>query len=398
MTLHVSTTEKEFTPVTLRGRPAGVRSCVFRSFEELPPAYVALFEQNGSSSLFYSAAWFRNLAQTALDPGEQIRIYGVEREDPVSTPVAAIPMRCIPPPVAWWKPRTLCGLSNFYSCLFGPMLHPGFPLEEALPFLISTICSQGPSWDIVDLSPLDQNSLVFAQLERAFQAVGMVTQTYFCFGSWYYPVNGRSYQEYLHTLRSSVRNIAKSKNKKVERSGRVRVQILTGLEGLEAGIEAYLKVYGASWKIPEPYPGFIPGLIRLCAETGWLRLGVAYVDDEPAAAQLWMVSNGVASIYKIAYDQRFAELSVGTYLSTRLLEHVIDVDKVREVDYLSGDDKYKSDWMSHRRERWGIMAFNPRTLKGALAIARHVGGRKAKRGLGRILRALIRAETDVRPK
>jgi hypothetical protein len=31
--------------------------------------------------------------------------------------------------------------------------------------------------------------------------------------------------------------------------------------------------------------------------------------------------------------------------------------------------------MSHRRERWGILALNPRTVKGLMGIARHAGGR-----------------------
>jgi len=189
-------------------------------------------------------------------------------------------------------------------------------------------------------------------------------------------------------LRSSVRNIAKSKNRKVERSGRARVEVVTGMNGLDAAISAYEQVYAASWKKSEPYPLFVPGLIQLCAREGWLRLGVAYVDGQPAAAQLWIVSHGVASIYKVAYDQRFADLSIGSYLTTRLLEHVIDVDRVREVDYLSGDDRYKSDWMSHRRERWGILALNPRTVRGALGIIRHIGGRSLKRAALRVWRRL----------
>jgi CelD/BcsL family acetyltransferase involved in cellulose biosynthesis len=112
---------------------------------------------------------------------------------------------------------------------------------------------------------------------------------------------------------------------------------------------------------------------------GTLRLGIIHVDGEPAAAQLWFVHNGCALIYKLAYDERFADLSVGTILSAALFQHALDVDKVTEVDYLSGDDAYKKDWMSHRRERWGILALNPRTPRGALAIARHVGGRAMKR-------------------
>jgi CelD/BcsL family acetyltransferase involved in cellulose biosynthesis len=123
---------------------------------------------------------------------------------------------------------------------------------------------------------------------------------------------------------------------------------------------------------------------------GWLRLGVAYIDNEPAAAQLWIVNHGTASIYKIAYDQKFKELSVGSYLTMHLMEHAIDVDKVREIDYLSGDDRYKRDWMSNRREHWGILAMNPCTLPGILAIIRHVGGRAAKMAAQRILSRISR--------
>jgi len=117
----------------------------------------------------------------------------------------------------------------------------------------------------------------------------------------------------------------------------------------------------------------------MCAAMGALRLGIIYVDGEPAAVQLWIVHHGNALIYKLAYDERFGELSVGTILSATLFQHALDVDKVTEVDYLSGDDAYKKDWMSQRRERWGILALNPRTPRGVLAIARHVGGRAAKR-------------------
>jgi len=106
-----------------------------------------------------------------------------------------------------------------------------------------------------------------------------------------------------------------------------------------------------------------------------------HIDGEPAAAQIWIVQNGVALIYKLAYDERFTDLSVGTVLTATLMRHVIDVDKVQEVDYLTGDDAYKRDWMSGRRERGGILAMNPRTVRGAAAIARHVGGRAVKRAI-----------------
>jgi CelD/BcsL family acetyltransferase involved in cellulose biosynthesis len=159
----------------------------------------------------------------------------------------------------------------------------------------------------------------------------------------------------------------------------LRVEIVTNGDHLADTIAAFEQVYNASWKTPEPYPQFIPGLIRMCAEQGWLRMGIAYIDDVPAAAQLWIVYQGIASIYKLAYDEKFSAESVGSILTSRLMQHVIDIDKVRQVDFLSGDDPYKKDWMSHRRERRGIIAYNLRTAYGLLGALRHMGGKLRKR-------------------
>jgi hypothetical protein len=37
--------------------------------------------------------------------------------------------------------------------------------------------------------------------------------------------------------------------------------------------------------------------------------------------------------------------------------------------------------MSHRAERWGLIAFNPRTAHGLTAAARHFGGRALRMGM-----------------
>jgi len=358
------------------------------SFEELPSCYGALFEQAGRRSIFHTLAWYRNLGRTTLEATEQLRIVGVELED--GTPVAALLLRHNRSLRRGWGLRTLSSFSNYYTTLYEPLLDFSYPIQDSLRELARALAANSPSWDVVNLKPMDGESATFAALHSALCEAGMVVQTYFCHGNWYFLLNGKSYKEYLASLRSSVRNIAHSKNKKLERTGRARVEITSGFDGLEQAIQAYEKVYAASWKVQEPYPNFVPGLIRTCAEMGWLRLGIAYIDDEPAAAQLWMVNNGTASIYKIAYDQKFKDLSVGSYLTMRMMEQAIDVDKAQELDYLSGDDRYKSDWMSTRREHWGIMAMNPRTIPGALAIVRHVGGRAVKRIAQRVFNSGVK--------
>jgi hypothetical protein len=63
------------------------------------------------------------------------------------------------------------------------------------------------------------------------------------------------------------------------------------------------------------------------------------------------------------------------------MKYVIDCDRVSEVDFLTGADPYKKGWMSHWRERRGIVAYNPKSIIGlALMGKQMIGGwlRKAK--------------------
>ena len=325
---------------------------VCHSLDELPPGCESLFEEAGEASFFLTLAWFRNLAGQALPEGCRARIYVVHEGDDVR---GILPMKFTTG--SWLAGRKLEALSNYYSSLFMPLAASA----DCLQTIVDEFASE--RWDSVDLHPMVQDSPFFGGLVAAMKRSGMSVQQYCCFGNWYLKVDGRSYKDYSNALPSQLKSTLKRKGKQFS-SMATRMEIVTGTDGVDSAIAAYQKVYESSWKIPEPHPGFMPGLIRLCAEHGWLRLGLAYLDEEPIAAQLWIVKDGIASIYKLAYDEKFSRLSAGSLLTAKLMEHVIDVDRVSEVDYLSGDDEYKKDWMSDRRERWGIIAYNRNTTRG----------------------------------
>jgi GNAT acetyltransferase-like protein len=346
----------------------------------LPSQYSTLFDEASLRSFFLSQTWFQNFEETMVHKSERVRIYGVESSGLDNAPVAALLMRHPKQATGPFAPLRMEGLSNYYSSYFGPVTSQSFEnAPEIVQALASALWSDRKMWDVLNLQPLDRSSPIFALLVRAFRDSGMVVQTYFCFGNWYLDLAGRSYAEYFRGLSSVLRKNVPYMTRKLQKTGCARIDLLTTQNGLEKALDDYEKVYKASWKIPEPYPAFIRGLAEKAARSGWLRMGVVYYDDRPAAAQIWIVHARVASIYKVCYDESYSKLSLGTVLTSRLLEYVIDVDRVKVVDYLSGDDAYKRNWMSHRRERWGIAAFNPRSIKGSLQVLRNVGGRSIKR-------------------
>jgi hypothetical protein len=352
----------------------------YQGLNALPPSYDRLFAHASAQSFFLSLPWFRNFEKTVLNPGDTALIYGVEKDAPPHDPCGALVVQRTRRKGRLFSFERVGGLANYYTPFYSPIIADDYREGAAcINGIAAGLWSDANHWDVCNFHSLDKDSPIFNSMVEAFRRVGMIVQAYFCFGNWYLDVKGRSYREYLESLPSILRETIRRKGRRLEKRSGVSVKIITDVDRASTAIDDYTKVYLASWKKPEPFPHFIPGLIRTCAQMGYLRLGIAYVDREPAAAQLWFVSGGIASIYKLAYNERFANLSIGTVLTARLMQHVMDVDKVAVVDYLTGDDAYKKDWMSDRRERWGIMAFNPRRPKGLLQAVRHVGGRELKR-------------------
>lgn len=360
------------------------RITVYEDFDTLPESCAALLRDAAEDSgIFLSLPWFRTLAAAAL-PSSSVRVYALQSDAGDETH-AVLPMYRLSPSSRFLPVRRLAAAANCYSPVFSPIVAAAANPCDSLLALATEIASGARRWDMAAISPMDRDRPLFAATLSAFLAAGMAVQPYLCFGNWYLKVNGRSYDEYAATLPPRLRNTLRRKGHQLGIANRLRIEIVTGGEALDKAIAAYEAVYRASWKPPEAHPQFMPQLIRTCAQEGWLRLGIAWIDGEPAAAQVWMVSGGVASIYKLAYDQRFIRHSAGSLLTAQLMRHVIDVDRVREVDFLSGDDPYKRDWMSHRRERWGIAAFNLRTLPGLSLAAVHFGRSAVKRLFRRLV-------------
>lgn len=334
---------------------------------ELPADALALMARAEQRHIEFGADWHANLVDHvyATEPGRpDVRVHVLRRQGRV---LAVLPTVT--------QAGEVSALSNFYTAIYAPALEDGLTAEDLLP--LTRALRRGSRAAAYRFSPMDPASREFTLLKRALQLAGLSAHGYFAFGNWYEPVR-QTWADYLKDRSGQVRSTIKRNAKKFAAEGG-RLEIVTGGDALEAGLAAYQAVYAQSWKVPEPYPGFVPGLIRLCARRGWLRLGLAWLGDKPVAAQIWIVANGRADIYKLAYDEAHKALAPGTLLTALLMERAIDVDQVREIDYLIGDDAYKAAWMSQRRERFGLIAYDPLTLRGLAGLLRQTLGDARRR-------------------
>jgi CelD/BcsL family acetyltransferase involved in cellulose biosynthesis len=352
----------------------------FDSLDALLPEYQAVFEEAGRASFYSSLAWWRCVCETATDEDDVIRIYGLVSDDGRPKGVLVGRFRA---PGRFLEARTLRSLSNMYTMVFEPVLAADTDVEAAANAFVATMRSERPTWDAVHLDALDRDAPAFEAFATAFRAQGFVVHPYFHFGNWYEPTAGDSHEAYFKRRPSRLRNTVKRKRKKLESTTELKITLVDGRDGLEEAMAAYDEVYQRSWKEPEPYPRFTGTLAKAAADCGALRMGVLFVDGAPVAAQIWLLGGGRATIYKLAYDEAFKEYSVGSILTDRIARHVLDVDRVAEIDFGRGDDPYKKDWLAERRERWGMIACNTRSPLGLLSALRHVAPARIKRALGR---------------
>ncbi len=335
--------------------------------DALPPSAQRMLELHGTTHLETLPWWFAHLQRNVF-PNDDVRYLHAHRDGAC---LAVLPLR-----IDRSRPvHRIEALTNFYTSLYAPPLRPDAATDDLAALLQHALRQQPPLHEL-RLAPLDSDSALYRQLPTALRKIGWVPFRYYCFGNWTLAVVS-DWPTYLQDRPGEVKNTLKRMGKKFATASGT-LHIIQGGDELEAAITVFVDIYNASWKVPEPYPDFMPGLIRHLAAIGALRLGIARLAGRPIATQLWAVQNGRASIIKLAHRKDSSDYSVGTLLTARLMEHVISIDRVGEVDYLIGDDPYKQNWMNQRRERWGIVAYNPKSPMGMLLLLRETLARMIK--------------------
>ncbi len=253
----------------------------------------------------------------------------------------------------------LAGFSNWYNFVFRPVVSADADAPALLTALARGLASRA---DRVTLSGLPDEDGSATRVEQAFRRAGWLVLREECDTNHVLSVKGRGYDEYLAARPGRLRTTLKRKTPKVE------TEVLTRFD---ADVWAdYERIYGESWKPGEGSPAFLRAFAEMEGAAGRVRLGVARAGGEAVAAQLWTVEGNTAFIHKLAHTEASKPLSPGSVLSAALFRHVIDVDRVDLVDFGTGDDGYKRDWMEAVRPRFRVDALRPFAPRNWLIFAK----------------------------
>ena len=292
---------------------------------QVAPAWAAVLGRDCQTAPFDRAAWWSALHELCLPDEHPLLALASEGE-----------ARCALALMRRPGSGQLRSLANWYSFWARPVFTGGG--EALLPALAYDLARKARR---ISLSPLAATDA--ARVAQAFDAAGWSVRAEQTDVNHRVDLAGRSFAEYWTGRPGHLRET-------VRRKGSKALVTLRVAEHFDSSAWAdYEAVYAQSWKPEEGSPAFLRRFAESEGTAGTLRLGLAHIGGRPVAAQLWTVEHGTAYIHKLAHVENAKMHSPGTLLSHALFDHAIDRDRVHTIDFGTGDDAYKRNWMENVR-------------------------------------------------
>jgi len=331
-----------------------MRFILYTEWNQLPESANILFAQSEQRSLFCSRIWLETLSTHALAEHQSLLLACVIES---SRTLAILPL-------IKGAQGDLSSLSNNFTSLYSLLMTNSGQqdsilkcLAEGLARHIADDTSEKKTQSIL-FEPIDTNDDNIMRLHQLIEANGFKSQTYFRFYNWMHPIQDQSFDEYMAERPANLRNTIRRKKSKLGREHGYEIRLYKNDKKtpmlIDQVLKHYTEIYKTSWKTNEFFSDFTPALVNGLYQNNWLRLAILYANEQPIAAQIWFVVHGKANIYRLVHDENWKQYSPGSILTEYLMRYVIDTDKVAEIDFLTGNERYKQDWMTVRRERFGI--------------------------------------------
>ena len=202
---------------------------------------------------------------------------------------------------------------------------------------------------------------------------------------------GRDYSSFVHTdfshllivkddnyvgsvLKSKARNNLRRNHKKLAERGSYEFRTYSDFPGLEQAYEEFLITEAAGWKsvkggkravaLHDDQTEFYRDLVRRGAERSRAHIHVLYLNGQPIASDLCILTGGSCYSLKHGYDEKYSSFAPGNLLREYTVEYYGRDPTVNAIDLVSGM-KWHLTWQPLRRKVFDVRFYN-RTLLGRL--------------------------------
>jgi hypothetical protein len=294
-----------------------------------------------------TVAWFQTLADTTLRPQDEC-VLAVAKDNGGAVRAAL--------PLIRDKNDELRALTSPYTTLYTPPLSG---LEWARYLGVNA-----PAFvaNVLRLDALDLDNPAMSAFLDGLATSSLAHVTFVHFPNWFETIE--DFGLYWSTRPSRLRSTVRRKLASIQKNHQLEFGFATTETEIESALQEYLDVYGSSWKPAEPHPNFVCAMVK--------NLGTFRLNGSVIAAQIWLLKDGKATIFKLAHREGFTGLSPGTLLTHWMLKTVCRKENVQEFDFGRGDDAYKREWLSNVRLRHGLIAANRKSRKGLVTILREI--------------------------
>jgi CelD/BcsL family acetyltransferase involved in cellulose biosynthesis len=338
----------------------------YPDFVGLEDAWNALVERAGVDHPFLRHEWIRAWWES-FGEGKKLHIVTLRSRDEL---VAIAPLMLTRARIYGLSVRTLQFIFNVHTPRLDVIAARSH--REVCRVLWRYLRERNGLWDVVEMHQLPEGSRTLDELRRAAEADGYPAGIWRSDDSPYLALDGTAPDAYFAALPAKHRSNVRNRGKRLAKLGRVEIETIDGVAGLEAGLEDGFRIEAAAWKgeaqtairCDEQLRRFYTRAAQIAAGHGWLRLQFLTLDGRRIAFGYSLVYGQKLYLLKAGYDPEFAPYSPFNLLCERILRECFD-EGLLEFDFLGAEADWKMRWTRTVRPHYWLFLFS-RALRGRL--------------------------------
>jgi CelD/BcsL family acetyltransferase involved in cellulose biosynthesis len=329
----------------------------YQTLLALQPAWDELISQSGIANPFLTHAWVRTWWD-CFGSGKTLYVLTVRTGAKL---IAIAPLMLSSARIYGAKLRRLSFLENDHTPRFGIILNPGFE-QQACSAIWNHLHADG-QWDLLELNHLPAGCATLERLSALARGERYLIGVRQLECSPYIPLTG-DWESYFKGLSYNHRRNLKKRSSRLNRRGRVEVEVITGTDALAAALDDGFRIEAAAWKeqngtamrSDQAVRRFYERYAERAAALGTLRLMFLKFDGRRIAFSYSLYENNTLYVLKSGYDPAYAAYSPSNVLCHHVLRDCF-ARGIAEFDFLGNNEDWKLEWAREARSHHCLLVF-----------------------------------------